>query len=60
MRLCVELLFCLGFLVSAQGLVLPWQDVPNNDLVQYVRDARKAGLKPPEIQKNAMTVGWSR
>lgn len=29
-----------------------------NELVQYVRDARKAGLKEEQIQQNALNAGW--
>jgi polysaccharide export outer membrane protein len=30
------------------------------DLVQYVSDARKAGLSDDQIQKNAVSTGWSQ
>jgi len=31
---------------------------PPNELVQYIRDARKAGVKEQQIQKNALDAGW--
>jgi polysaccharide export outer membrane protein len=31
---------------------------PPKELLQYFRDAQKAGLKPAEIQKNAVDAGW--
>ena len=31
---------------------------PPKELVQYVRDARKAGIKDDQIQKNAVMAGW--
>lgn len=31
---------------------------PAAELVQYIRDARKAGLKDAQIQKNAVEAGW--
>lgn len=31
---------------------------PPKELLQYVRDARKAGLNPTEIQQNAVNAGW--
>jgi len=34
-----------------------WQQLPQ-ELVQYVRDARKAGLNDGQIQQNATKAGW--
>ena len=34
------------------------QQRPTQELVQYVRDARKAGLKDEEIQQIALKAGW--
>lgn len=31
---------------------------PPNELVQYIRDARKAGVKEQQIQQNALSAGW--
>ena len=31
---------------------------PPKELLQYVRDAQKAGLKPSEIERNAVNAGW--
>jgi len=41
----------IGFL-AAQEIPLP------NELVQYVKDAKKAGIKDDQIQKNAIVAGW--
>src|SRR5205807_1647686 len=32
--------------------------LPAKELVQYVRDAKKAGLEDGQIQKNAVQAGW--
>jgi polysaccharide biosynthesis/export protein len=29
------------------------------ELLQYVRDAQKAGLKPPQIRQKALSAGWA-
>ena len=42
----------LSFGVAAQGIE------PPQELVQYVRDAKKAGIKEDQIQKNALSAGW--
>ena len=34
-------------------------NTPDKELTQYVRDARKAGLKDAEIQQYAVKSGWS-
>jgi polysaccharide export outer membrane protein len=52
------LLFCFSLTVSGQNLPSISQDSANNELVQYVRDAKKAGLRPADIQKNALNSGW--
>jgi polysaccharide export outer membrane protein len=31
---------------------------PPNELIQYIRDARKAGVKDKQIQQNALNAGW--
>lgn len=31
---------------------------PPKELLQYVRDARKAGITPTDIQQNAVNAGW--
>ena len=54
---------CLGFLVLmlgmglAQDKAVPKEPVPK-ELVQYIRDARKAGLIDSQIQQNATKAGW--
>jgi polysaccharide export outer membrane protein len=48
-------LFCAGInLYSAEE-----QKSPPKELVQYVRDAAKLGLKDLQIQQNALKAGWS-
>jgi polysaccharide biosynthesis/export protein len=50
-------------------LVLSWgqfpsisraQAAPPDELIQYVRDARKAGLNAEQITKNALAAGWMK
>jgi polysaccharide export outer membrane protein len=36
------------------------QAAPPDELVQYVRDARKAGLNAEQITKNAVAAGWMK
>jgi polysaccharide export outer membrane protein len=53
--LFIALLFnCGRFPLSAQ------QQAPPDELVQYVRDAKKAGLKVDQIEKNAIQAGWAK
>jgi len=51
----VRCILALGLLT-----VLPCyaQQEPPKELLQYVRDARKAGLKDDQIQQNALKAGW--
>jgi polysaccharide export outer membrane protein len=48
-------LSCGSISVTAQA-----QTAPADELVQYVRDARKAGLKADDIKKNALAAGWAK
>lgn len=49
------ILFCgAASLYSAED-----QKAPPKELVQYVRDAAKLGLKDAQIQQNALKAGWS-
>jgi polysaccharide biosynthesis/export protein len=41
-----------------QLLAQPQSTVPASELVQYIRDARKAGLSDPQIRQNATSAGW--
>jgi polysaccharide export outer membrane protein len=53
-------LVAFAWLVSAAALTAAAQDekaVPK-DLIQYVRDAQKAGLKPSQILQKAIQAGW--
>jgi polysaccharide export outer membrane protein len=43
--------------VSLSAEAQDGQGVPK-ELVQYVRDAQKAGLKAPQIRQNAVKAGW--
>jgi polysaccharide export outer membrane protein len=47
------LIFCLPGSAIGQDLA------PSQELIQYVRDAKKAGLKDTEIELNAIKTGWS-
>ena len=51
----VRCILALGLLT-----VLPCyaQQEPPKELLQYVHDARKAGLKDDQIQQNALKAGW--
>jgi polysaccharide export outer membrane protein len=37
-----------------------FQQEPPDELVQYIRDANKAGLKADQITKNATQAGWTK
>lgn len=51
----IRRLLVLGILTV---LAAAAQQRPTQELVQYVRDARQAGLKDEEIQQNAQKAGW--
>lgn len=59
-RLFISLAIVFG--IVAGGEVYAQQPAPDpqlsKELVQYVRDARKAGLKDSQIQQNAVNAGW--
>src|SRR5215471_6478536 len=44
-------------LIFGATAVAEQKDVPK-ELVQYVRDADKVGLKAPQIRQNALKAGW--
>jgi polysaccharide export outer membrane protein len=47
------------FLILVAGYLTAGPDEnPSKELMQYVRDAKKAGLKDDQIEKNALKVGW--
>src|SRR5690349_11650339 len=48
----------LGFLVFMLVVGMTQDKNPPRDLVQYIRDARKAGLQDNQIQQNAVKAGW--
>jgi len=60
-------MFMRGSALIAFGLVLGALHFPAvaqgekgipKELVQYVRDAQKAGIKTPQIRQNALVAGW--
>lgn len=46
------------FLVLMLGLGMAQDKALPKELIQYIRDARKAGLKDSQIQQNAVKAGW--
>src|ERR1035438_4656281 len=51
--------FALILIFGAVDLPAQEQEkTPAKELTQYVRDARKAGLKDDQIQQNAVKAGW--
>ena len=51
--------FCLILtLCIVSGSASGQEQAPGQELVQYVRDAKKAGLKDTEIEINAVKAGW--
>jgi polysaccharide export outer membrane protein len=54
-------LILVGFILVFSALQMPGeqQQAPTKELVQFVRDAKKAGLKDAQIQQNAVRAGWS-
>jgi polysaccharide biosynthesis/export protein len=47
------IIFCAVCLFGQEG-----DKAPPKELLQYVRDAQKAGLNTSEIQQNAVNAGW--
>ena len=50
------------FAILLAGAILSGADNPKTprELIQYIEDARRLGLKESEIQKNAVTAGWDK
>ncbi len=50
-----------GFTLFLGALQLPLaaQENTPKELIQYVRDAKKAGIKDAQIRQNAMQAGWA-
>lgn len=46
------------FLGAAPSPARAQADTPPEQLIQYVRDAKKGGLKDTQIQQNAIKAGW--
>ena len=53
------LLISLALICGQSALAMP-QQAPPDELVQYVRDAKKAGLTADQIEKNAILAGWDK
>ena len=51
--LCIFAMISVHLAASQQGAL------PDGELVQYVRDAKKAGLSDQQIEKNAVSAGWT-
>ena len=51
--LCIFAMVPVHLSASQQGVL------PDGELVQYVRDAKKAGLSDQQIEKNAVSAGWT-
>jgi polysaccharide export outer membrane protein len=51
--------FTISCLSPLRNIVAAQDNVPPKELVQYVRDAKKAGLTEKQIQQNAVTAGWA-
>src|SRR5215471_4136489 len=51
------LLFSLALICSQASLPAQPQQSPPDELIQYVRDAKKAGLTADQIEKNAIQAG---
>jgi polysaccharide export outer membrane protein len=54
------LLISLALICSQVSSSAKPQQAPPDELVQYVRDAKKAGLTADQIQKNATQAGWTK
>jgi polysaccharide export outer membrane protein len=57
MRFRIGCILVLGLLTTVRPDFA--QQEPPKELLQYIRDARKAGLKDEQIQQNARQAGWS-
>jgi polysaccharide export outer membrane protein len=51
---CIRCVLALCFVAAAIG----YAEQTPKELVQYIRDARKAGLKDVQIEQNAIKAGW--
>jgi polysaccharide export outer membrane protein len=51
---------CIFAFVPYHLSALQQDTVSPGELVQYIRDAKKAGLSDQQIQKNAVAAGWTR
>jgi len=54
------LLISIALICSRASLPAMPQQAPPDELVQYVRDAKKAGLTVDQIEKNAAQAGWDK
>jgi polysaccharide export outer membrane protein len=51
---------CILLSFGATGLAAYPGEIPSKELIQYVKDAKKAGLRDDQIEGNAIKAGWSR
>ncbi len=49
---------CIVLSFGAAGTAVCAGDAPTRELIQYVKDAKKAGLKDDQIESNAIKAGW--
>lgn len=54
-KVCLSL---ISTLCIVSGSAMGQEQAPGQELAQYVRDAKKAGLKDTEIELNAVKAGW--
>lgn len=60
-RYRIQCLLCFGLCVSAfvPALAADAQKTPR-ELIQYIEDARRLGLKENDIRQNAVVAGWNK
>src|SRR5215467_413224 len=52
--------FSLVLILNAlAGPAIGQDQTPAKELVQYIRDAKKAGVSDAEIERNAVSTGWN-
>jgi len=58
-KLFISLILGVWFVLTAAGQAdQPARQQLPNELLQYIRDARKAGVNEKQIQQNAVNAGW--
>jgi polysaccharide export outer membrane protein len=56
--MCKSILFAISLMAFGRNFAAAWQNSPPGELIQWVRDAKKAGLGSGQIQENALRGGW--